>query len=107
LNARLGRTPTAAIAAVKITAAAAGIRKIRFGYSDRVRVYLNGNLLYSGDNTYQSRDFRYLGTIGLFDELYLPLEAGENSLNFVIAETFGGWGIMAAFEDPAGLVIEP
>ena len=107
LRAKPPQTPTAVIAAVRVDAEIAGIRKIRFGYSDRVRVYLNGALLYSGDNTYRSRDFRYLGTIGLFDELYLPLEKGANSLQFVVAETFGGWGIMAAFEDPAGLTIEP
>ena len=107
LRARIPQTPTALIAALSVTAETAGIKKISFGYSDRVRVYLNGKLLYAGDNSYQSRDFRYLGTIGLFDELYLPLEAGANSLKFVVAESFGGWGIMAAFDDPTGLIIEP
>ena len=43
---------------------------MRFGYSDRVRVYLGGRLIYAGNNDYRSRDFRYLGTIGWFDALY-------------------------------------
>ena len=94
-------------ASLKVFAEEAGTRKFRFGYSDRVRVYLNGSLIYGGDNSYRSRDFRYLGTIGLFDELYLPLEKGENSLLFAVGEGFGGWGIMAAFDDPRGLTITP
>jgi len=73
---------------------------VRFGYSDRVRVYLNGTLLYSGSNRYVSRDYRYLGTIGLFDELPLALNAGDNELLFAVSEDFGGWGIMAQFASP-------
>lgn len=33
-----------------------------FGCSDRAKVYLNGRLLYAGDNGYASRDYRHLGT---------------------------------------------
>ena len=98
---------SAVFASLTIDADKAGARKISFGYSDRVRVYLNGRLLYSGDNGYRTRDFRYLGTIGLFDALYLPLEKGKNSLLFAIGESFGGWGIMAAFDDAEGLKISP
>jgi hypothetical protein len=65
-----------------------------FGYSDRVRVYLNDRLMYSGDNGYRTRDYRYLGTIGLFDEVWLPLQRGDNELWFAVSEDFGGWGIL-------------
>lgn len=65
-----------------------------FGYSDLARVYLNGRLLYAGNNTYMSRDFRYLGTIGLFDAVALPLEAGSNEILIAVTEQFGGWGVM-------------
>ncbi len=68
---------------------------VKFGYSDKVKVYLNGQLLYSGNNQYRSRDYRYLGTIGLFDELPLTLKKGKNTLSFAVSELFGGWGIMA------------
>jgi hypothetical protein len=70
---------------------------VRFGYSDRVRLYCNGRLVYRGDNGYRSRDFRYLGTIGLFDIVYLPLREGDNEIWFAVSESFGGWGILAAF----------
>lgn len=68
---------------------------VEFGYSDLARVYLNGRLLYAGNNTYMTRDFRYLGTIGLFDAVALPLESGENQLWIAVTEQFGGWGVMA------------
>ena len=70
-----------------------------------MRVYLGDRLLYSGTNLYQSRDYRYLGTIGLFDSVYLPLKKGRNNLWFAVSERFGGWGIIAALEDLDGLRI--
>lgn len=78
-------------------------RILRFGYSDRVRVFFNRRLLYVGDNGYRSRDYRYLGTIGLFDAVALPLAEGDNELIFAVSESFGGWGLLAAFDDATGL----
>ena len=80
-------------------------KKLAFGYSDSVAVYVNGTLLYEGNNRYQSRDFRYLGTIGLFDKVNLPLEKGENEVWFVVTEAFGGWGIQAQFDDLGGITL--
>ena len=81
-------------------------KKLTFGYSDEVTVYVNGTALYAGSNRYQSRDFRYLGTIGLFDSVFLPLEAGDNEVLFVVTEAFGGWGIQAQFEDLQGVSLK-
>ena len=72
-------------------------RLFRFGYSDRARVYLDGELIYQGNNNYQSRDYRYLGTIGLFDAVALPLRRGDNELWIAVSEDFGGWGVMGKF----------
>ncbi|NIM16527.1 MAG: hypothetical protein GTO45_31325, partial [Candidatus Aminicenantes bacterium] len=66
------------------------IKKLKFGFSDRIKVYLNDRLLYAGNNNYRSRDYRFLGTIGYFDELYLPLEKGKNELWMAVSENFGG-----------------
>ena len=74
-------------------------KKLSFGYSDAASVYLNGTLIYSGDNLYQSRDYRYLGTIGLFDTVVLPLKAGDNELWIAVSESFGGWGVQACIND--------
>mgnify|MGYP000632399009 CR=1 FL=1 len=75
------------------------VKALHFGYSDQVKVFLNNQLLYSGDNSFRSRDYRYLGTIGLFDSLYLPLKKGKNELTFAVSESFGGWGLTATLED--------
>lgn len=82
------------------------IKKLEFGFSDRVSVYLNNRLLFRGDDTYQSRDYRFLGSIGYFDALYLPLVAGENELLMAVSEDFGGWGIQAKFESLEGITLQ-
>ena len=74
--------------------------------SDRVRVYLNGRLLFRGDDNYQSRDYRFLGSIGYFDSLYLPLAKGGNELLIAVSEEMGGWGIQAKLEDLAGITLQ-
>lgn len=86
------------LAETTLTAEAAGPRVLHFGYSDTVRVFVAGREIYRGTNAYQSRDYRYLGTIGLFDAIVVPLEKGENVITFAVAESFGGWGVMAAWE---------
>ncbi len=86
------------LAKIDISSDATELRKLTFGYSDEVLVYLNGQLLYGGQRKFRSRDFRYLGTIGDFDCLYLPLKKGNNRLVFAVTENFGGWGIRAKLE---------
>ena len=80
-------------------------RILKIGYSDSARVFVNGELRYAGDNTYQSRDYRYLGTIGLFDSVVLPLSAGENEILIAVTEAFGGWGVMTEFESLEGITV--
>ncbi len=75
-----------------------GIKKLSFGFSDRARVYFNNRLLYAGDDVFMSRDYRFLGTVGYWDALYLPLEKGRNELWIAVSESFGGWGVKAKLE---------
>jgi hypothetical protein len=79
------------------------IKSLSIGYSDKASVFVNDQLMYSGDNTYQSRDFRYLGTIGLFDRIPVSLRKGKNEIVCAVSESFGGWGIMATLEPLADL----
>ncbi len=95
-----------ALARSVVHAAAAGAKKLEFGFSDRVRVYLNGRLLFGADDSYRSRDYRFLGSIGWWDALWLPLEEGRNELVLAVSEDFGGWGVQARFPDPAGLALD-
>ena len=57
----------------------------------------------SCDTAARSRDYRYLGTIGLFDEVMLPLRDGDNELWLAVSESFGGWGVLARLPDENGI----
>ncbi|MCI0444795.1 hypothetical protein L0152_16505, partial [bacterium] len=82
------------------------VKKLTFGFSDAARVYCNDLAISGGTDIYASRDYRFLGTIGLFDEVFLPLKKGDNELLIAVAEGFGGWGIKAQFEDMDGITIK-
>lgn len=77
-----------------------------FGYSDRTVAVLNGQPIYKGTNRFRSRDYRYLGTIGLFDAIYLDLKKGDNTLMFAVSEDFGGWLITGRFANQEGIKIK-
>jgi hypothetical protein len=83
------------LARATLTAPEAELRALELGFSDRAVVYLNGRALYRGDDTYRSRDYRFLGSIGWHDTLFLPLDAGDNDLVVAVSEDFGGWGVQA------------
>ncbi len=95
------------IAAVTITSDRARTVPVRFGFSDRVRVYLNGSMLYAGNDGFGTHDPDFLGIVGLFDELALPLKRGPNELWFAVSETFGGWAITADLPDRTGIALRP
>ncbi len=78
-------------------------RLFRFGYSDRVRIYVNGVQQFYGNAQWRSRDHRFLGTVGLHDAIPLHLKAGENEVIAAISESFGGWGFIGQIEDRHGL----
>ena len=69
--------------------------KLNLGYSDFVSVFLNGRLIYNAASPYQGRDPSFLGIVGYFDALYLPLRKGANELLLAVAELSGGWGFKA------------
>lgn len=75
------------------------VQRLRFGYSDRVRLYLNGEEIYAGNAGWRSRDHRHLGTITWVDTVPLRLGDGENELVAAVSESFGGWGFTGALED--------
>lgn len=96
-----------AFAKVSIEADKDLTKKVEFGFSDSVKVYLNGQLLFSGDDSYGSRDYRFLGTIGFYDAVYLPLKKGKNELLFAVTESpmKNGWGVQARFKDLQGITL--
>ena len=81
------------------------LKYFEFGYSDRVVAILNGEPIYKGTNRWRSRDYRYLGTVGLFDGIYLSLKKGKNELLMAVSEDFGGWLITGRIMDKNGIKI--
>ena len=94
LMGRSSREPECVLARTVLASDGDETREIQFGYSDWVGVFLNGDMLFSGNSSYRGRDPSFLGIVGLNDALYLPLRRGENELLLVVAESFGGWGFM-------------
>ena len=91
-----------------VTSASEQIKKMDFGFSDKAKVYLNQNVLYEGADEFRSRDYRFLGTMGYYDSVYLPLKKGENEVIIAVTEGLNktGWGVQAKFSDLKGLKIQ-
>lgn len=87
------------LARTTVHAPEARTRRLDLGFSDRAIVFLNGRALFRGDDSYRSRDYRFLGSIGYWYTVHLPLEAGDNELVVAVSESFGGWGVQARFAD--------
>jgi hypothetical protein len=99
----LGTTLNTVFARATLVARTAGTRALDLGFSDRAVVYLNGQPIFAGRDDYRSRDYRFLGSIGYWDTLFLPLVEGNNELIVAVSESFGGWGLMARLHDSSGL----
>ena len=82
---------------------------MNFGFSSRVKVFLNDKLLFSGQDAFRSRDYRFLGTMGFYDDVYLYLNKGKNELWMAVSEDLqfkGGWGYKSKIENRDGINIE-
>jgi sugar lactone lactonase YvrE len=102
---RTGAAPDSIYARAVISTDQAERRRYRFGYSDKVGIFLNGEPVYYGQSAYRSRDGSFLGIVGLFDAVSLPLRKGDNELFLVIGESFGGWGF--TFQDATAVFTAP
>jgi hypothetical protein len=81
-------------------------KRLDLGFSDRAKVFLNARPLWAGDDSYRSRDYRFLGSIGYWDSVFITLAEGENELVIAVSESFGGWGLQAKLEDLDGIELE-
>ncbi len=102
---RGGREPECVLARIILKSDRAEVKKFNFGYSDAICIYLNRQPIFTGSSAYQERDPSFLGIMGLFDTVYLPLRKGENELFLVITEFFGGWGWI--FQDGTAVIQHP
>ena len=91
---RLGTEPDGILARTVIRADKDGPRKFWFGYSDEASLFINGRFAFYGNSSYRYRDTSFLGVVGLYDAVNLPLRKGDNELLIVLGETSGGWGFI-------------
>lgn len=92
------------IARFRLDSGSAHRELMQFGFSDQVRVYLNGAPLYEGADLQGSRDYRFLGHVGFWDSLFLPLRKGANEVVLVITDETNGGTAAAARFDPSSAV---
>lgn len=77
-----------------------GVKKLSFGYSDEISVFLNGNILFRGRSAQNFRDTRFLGIVDPEnDAVYLPLKKGRNELILALSELGGGWGFICRLDE--------
>lgn len=91
----------AILAKTSIPSDEAQSRKLFLGYSDRIDLFLNGKLIFSGDNTYRAESSKMGSRVHVSnDQIDIKLEAGVNTLEAIVYERFGGWALMARLDWP-------
>ncbi|MEM7484672.1 MAG: family 16 glycoside hydrolase [Bacteroidota bacterium] len=87
------------IASTTIKADSNETRIFSFDYSDKIMLYLNGELIFKGNNAFRTKGIQYMGHMAInTNKLYLPLKKGENKIHCVIIDKANGWGLMAKLE---------
>jgi hypothetical protein len=94
------------VARLNVSADTAGSYRMDLGFSDKITAFVNGRPVFHRDDAYDYANRRD----GLVDfsqaAVFLPLRAGANTLEFIVTDVFGGWGLMGRL--PAGVrVVEP
>jgi len=77
------------------------LRKLDFEFTNRCWIYVNGQLVYSGNNTFRARGALYRGEIDKkigSQSLYLPLRKGKNEILVAVSSVANGWGWMAKWD---------
>jgi len=91
-----GNAEVYTIARLQIDSDTASEKLFSFDYSDRIYLYLNGRLLFSGNNAFRAKGLQHTGHINMnSNTLYLDLNKGKNILHCVVVDRANGWGIQA------------
>lgn len=87
------------IASITVNADQKETKLFSFDYSDKIIVYLNGKIIFKGNNAFRAKGMQYTGHIDInANKLYLPLERGVNKIHCVVIDKANGWGIIAKLE---------
>ncbi len=97
----MSETHNTSFARVVIQSDKAQVKRLQLGFSDRAKVYLNDQILYSGHDEFMSRDYRFLGLAGYYDEVYLPLKRAQRVVDCHFGD-FRGLGPQGSHCRPDG-----
>jgi hypothetical protein len=81
-------------------------KKVEIGWTRQVWVFLNGKLVYTDKNLFESDNDRKFpdGRCSLDNgTVTLELEPGDNEIAVALANNFFGWGLMLRLTDPDGV----
>ena len=104
---RAGMRNVGVVARLNIQADRAGVYPMELGFSDRVTAIVNGTPLFHGNDSYDYANRRDGLMAYSQATLYLPLRPGANTVDFVVTDVFGGWGIMGRFPSMTSLRVDP
>lgn len=80
---------------------------LRFGFSDEVWVFINGQILYVDKNYFGTPEQKNAGRCTIENStIKLPLKKGKNEILIGLANYFYGWGIIARLDDTDGIEME-
>ena len=70
-----------------------------FDYSDKILVFLNGKVIFKGNNAFRTKGIQHMGHIDInANKLYLELEKGTNKIHCVVIDKANGWGLIAKLQ---------
>jgi hypothetical protein len=84
-----------------LTSAEALTKKMNLDFTNRIWVFLNGQIIYHGDHSYRLKGPFYKGLIDksfIADALFLPLQKGKNELIIGLSSVANGWGLISKLE---------
>ncbi len=84
-------------------------KQLYFEYSNKAHMYVNGQPLYFGDNSFRAKNNLFRGEIDKSlrtNAVFLPLKKGSNTILIAVTSKANGWGVMARFEDTQGISIK-
>jgi len=97
-----------AYASVTVHADREQTRRLSVSYSDAIGIYLNGALVYTGDNRNEVRGKNQLGLVSYEGETVpLHLHAGDNEIVLAVADKAFGWGFRARLDSLAAIGVSP
>lgn len=112
LSRPFGKTPDGERRVAYLTTAIESDRarevEVDLGFSDEVAVFVNGALVYVGENIYGTPQMSYpRGRLAIENANFrLPLEEGVNRVTVALANDFFGWGLKMRVRDPQGLTYD-